>query len=190
MILNIKDLITKYFPKESLARHYYLNHVEAVMQFALEICRLHPELHADTKIVKEGALLHDIGICRVHAPNIGCYGDHPYICHGILGAEIVMNELHDPILSQICITHVGIGITIQDIEKQNLPLPKQNMIPQTIEEKIVCYADKFFSKSEKHLTAPKTVEEIRKKLPLLGEGKLETFNAWTIQFGVPKYKNN
>ncbi|MDD4847364.1 MAG: HDIG domain-containing protein [Bacteroidales bacterium] len=179
------SLIRQYFSENTLSNYYYINHVQSVANFALDICQRHPELQADSWLVEESAWLHDIGICRVNAPDIGCTGNQPYICHGILGAQIVMNELHQPKIARICETHVGVGITIHDIEQQNFPLPKRDMIPLSIEEQIVCYADKFFSKSEKNLTTPKTVEEIQQKLLKFGNEKMAIFQHWIEIFGVP-----
>lgn len=185
--MTTHELINKYFPEGSISKYYYLNHVESVTKFALDICNMHPEFSADKTLVEKGAMLHDIGICRVNAPDIGCFGEHPYICHGFLGAEIVMQELYDMKIANICMTHIGMGITIEDIEKQNLPLPKKNMVPETIEEKIVCYADKFFSKSNKNLLQPKSLEEAQKSIKKFGEEKLKMFNHFVHFFGIPSF---
>jgi hypothetical protein len=48
----------------------------------------------------------------------------------------------------ICERHVGAGISADEICSRRLPLPNRNMLPVTIEEQIICYADKFFSKSK------------------------------------------
>ena len=42
---------------------------------------------------------------------------------------------------------MGAGLSIADIEKHNFPIPKRDMMPTTIEEKIICFADKFFQKT-------------------------------------------
>ena len=61
-------------------------------------------------------MLHDIGIFLTHAPQIGCHGDKPYICHGYLGRELLEKEGF-PRHAIVCETHVGVGLTIADIEK-------------------------------------------------------------------------
>lgn len=184
IFMAIQEIIEQYFPKNSLSGYYYQTHVEAVTKFALSICKEHPNLKADEKIVEKGAMLHDIGICRVNAPDIGCFGEQPYICHGILGAEIIMQELNDSKIARICKTHIGMGITIEDIEKLNLPLPKENMVPETIEEQIVCFADKFFSKTKKNLTHPKALDEVQRLVGKFGEEKLKMFNHLVQLFGT------
>lgn len=47
--------------------------------------------------------------------------------------------------------HTGIGVSIKDIEKDKIPLPKREMIPVSIEKKIICFADNFFSKKKDFL---------------------------------------
>ncbi len=46
----------------------------------------------DRLFIEEAALLHDIGVCQVHAPGLGLHGRHPYIMHGVLGREILERE--------------------------------------------------------------------------------------------------
>ena len=165
-----------------MVRNYYIAHVECVTKKALAICDRNPHLQADRDLVAAGAMLHDIGICRVFAPEIGCYGDAPYIRHGILGAEIVRQEGWDEIVP-FCENHIGVGLTETDIVNQHLALPKRDMFPQTIEQKIVTFADKFFSKSQKHLTTPKSIKKIRANLVRYGVEKIAIFNQWCELFG-------
>ena len=91
-------------------------------------------------------MLHDIGIFMTNAPQLGCYGDKPYICHGYLGRELLEKEGF-PKHAIVCETHIGVGLTIADIEKNNFPLPRRDMTPKTLEEQIVCFADNFFRKT-------------------------------------------
>jgi len=58
------------------------------------------------------------------------------------------------------------------------------MIPLTTEEKLICYADKFYSKSDKHLTIPRSPEKIRKKILKYGEEKLQQFEIFVNLFGI------
>jgi uncharacterized protein len=174
-------IINKYFPEGSKARPYYVSHVESVTKKALELCRQHRDLNLDCALVEQAAMLHDIGIWSVNAPYIGCFGDAPYIQHGILGAKIVRNEELAEI-APFCENHIGTGITIADIRLQHLPLPERNMEPQTTEQKLVAYADKFFSKTQKNTTEPKSIEEIYKSLRRYGEEKITIFEQWRLLF--------
>ena len=176
--MNPLEIIDKYCKGEEL-RHILLTHSRAVADKALTIARNHPELQADEQFIEEAALLHDIGIVRVNAPAIVCVGTEPYICHGILGAEILRAEdLERHAL--VCERHTGTGLTLQQIINQQLPLPHRDMQPVSIEEQIICFADKFFSKTR--LETEKTVEEAHRSLEKFGAEGLVKFDAWCGMF--------
>ena len=63
---------------------------------------------------------------------------------------------------------------------QNLPLPHQDFLPETMEEKVICYADKFFSKT--HLDREKTIEKAEKSLMKFGEEGVKRFQQWERMF--------
>jgi uncharacterized protein len=145
-----------------------------VVKKALATADAVKHLSPDRAFIEEAALLHDIGIFMTHAPKIGCYGEKEYICHGYLGRELLEREgLPDHGL--VCERHIGMGLSICDIERLNLPLPRRDMLPVTLEEKIICYADKFFSKRIGLLAEEKPVEEIRREVGNFGEGNLGRF---------------
>lgn len=171
-------LINKYY-HDATQRDILLKHSRAVANKALEIAHRHPELNIDVHFVEEAALLHDIGILNVNAPAIACYGTESYIKHGILGAEILRQEgLERHAL--VCERHTGTGLTLQQIIEQNLPLPHRDMQPVSIEEQIICFADKFFSKTR--LNTEKTVEQARRSLEKFGMEGLVKFDAWCERF--------
>ncbi len=173
-------LIEKYYVKHSVAYNALINHSQMVTELAVDIARRHPELQADIAFIKEAAMLHDIGIIFTNAPDIGCYGEYPYICHGYLGRDIV-EQAGMPIHARVCERHTGTGLTREDIVDQNLPIPVRDMRPETIEEQIICFADKFYSKGDIMLQLPP--HHIRKKLSKYGEEKVEQFDIWMEMFG-------
>ena len=176
--MNPIELIDKYCQNEK-QKHILLTHSISVANKAIAIAKQHPEIHADEKFIKEAALLHDIGIVYVNAPAIECYGKEPYIRHGILGAEILRNEgLERHAL--VCERHTGTGLTLQQIIEQGLPLPHCDMQPISIEEQIICFADKFFSKTR--LDTEKTTEQARHSLEKFGSAGLEKFDKWCELF--------
>lgn len=176
--MNALEIIDKYCTEERL-RDILLTHSRAVADKALDIVRCHPELEADAAFIEEAALLHDIGIVHVDAPAIACFGTEPYIKHGVLGAELLRNEgLERHAL--VCERHTGTGLTLQQIMKQGLPLPHRDMQPVSIEEQLICFADKFFSKT--NLDREKTVEQARRSLEKFGEEGLVKFDAWCARF--------
>jgi uncharacterized protein len=130
-----------------------------------------------------GGMLHDIGICFTDAPEIGCFGNLPYLAHGYKGRELLENEgLHH--IAPVCERHIGVGITIDDIRNNSLPIPLRDMTPQTIEEKIICYADKFYSKSASNLSQPKALAKVQKSLRKYGEEKWKVFEEMMNLFGT------
>lgn len=156
LYMNTLKIIEKYYKKNSLSYNILLSHSRMVAKKALEIAK-----DADLKFIEEASMLHDIGIFLTDAPDIGCFGKKPYICHGYLGREILEKEgfLRHAL---VCERHMGAGITLKEIEEKNLPLPKRDMLPLSTEEKIICLADKFFSK--KTGSFEKSVSQIEKEM--------------------------
>lgn len=126
-------------------------------------------------------MLHDIGIFRCNAPDICCTGPLPYICHGVEGRKILEAE-GLPRHALVCERHTGAGLTVADIESQHLPLPRRDMTPQSLEEKLICYADKFFSKSG-DITAEKPLDKVRRSMERHGRDTLERFDRLHELFG-------
>ena len=83
----------------------------------------------------------------------------------------------------ICERHVGVGISAKDVRQHNLPLPPRDMLPVTIEEQIICYADKFFSKNINGKKAEKkTIDKIISGLRSYGPDKVKRFQSWVDLF--------
>jgi len=180
---RITEIIEKYYPPGSIRHSIYLPHCTAVTELALKIARLHPEFQADETMIEFGGMLHDIGIFFTNAPEIGCYGELPYLAHGFMGRELLEKE-NLPLIATVCERHIGVGITLKDIKKRNLPLPLRDMTPQTNEEKIVCYADKFFSKSADNPLLPKPLEKVKKSISKYGPDKWKIFEGMMKLFGT------
>jgi uncharacterized protein len=180
---NYLNLIEKYYQPGSLRYKIYLPHCTAVKDLSLRIAKAQPELGADLVKIEWGAMLHDIGIFLTDAPELGCFGSLPYIVHGFKGRKLLEKE-GLPEIAPVCERHIGVGITIKDIEERNLPLPRRDMTPQTIEEKIICYADKFFSKSSADLAVPKPLEKVKKSILKHGENKWLVFEEMMEMFGT------
>lgn len=175
--------ITEFLPKEPNLRKLLLTHSRCVAKKALEIAdqyhRNHPERpEPDRMFIAEAALLHDIGIEACDAPGIHCFGPLPYICHGVEGSRRLA-EAGKFRHALVCERHTGSGLTAEEIADEALPLPERDMLPVSIEEKIICYADKFFSKNPESLTSEKSLDEIRKSMSKFGPAPLERFNVLT-----------
>ena len=128
-------------------------------------------------------MLHDIGIFYADAPEIGCHGNYHYLCHGYLGRALM--EKHGLAAhGRVCERHVGVGLTASDIISQGLPLPVRDMVPDTIEEQIICFVDTFYSKTPPPAGKRRSPEEVIAALAPYGAGKVDTFRTWLKRFGA------
>lgn len=177
--MNPLDLINIYYPEENELKNILLIHSRKVAEKALAIAKAHPEFHLDESFLYEASMLHDIGIFLTDAPRIYCFGTEPYIRHGLLGAELIRKEGF-PRHALVCERHTGAGISLANINQQKLPLPQRDMLPVSLEEQVICFADKFFSKTR--LVHEKTVEEARRSLLKFGDDGLERFDKWCKDF--------
>ena len=172
-------LIDKYYSDNLPLKSLLLLHSSLVARKALTIVDGHPELGADRGFVEEAAMLHDIGIFLTDAAPIHCFGSYHYICHGYLGAELLRGE-GLPRHALVAERHTGTGLTLGQIIERNLPVPHRDMVPVSIEEKVICFADKFFSKT--HPEREKSVDEAAASLAKFGEDTLMRFRCWCDLF--------
>lgn len=179
-MVNAEEIIHRHCAGNNALEQLLLRHSRDVARKALQVADQHPELHLDRQFLEEAALLHDIGIVKVDAPGIHCHGTEAYIRHGLLGAEILYQE-GLPRHARVAGRHTGTGITRQAIESQGLPLPPDDYVPETPEEQVVCYADKFFSKS--HPEHEKTLDEAMRSLWKFGPECTAVMERWNEMFG-------
>jgi len=86
----------------------------------------------DVALVRVGGMLHDIGRCVTND-----------VSHGVEGGKIV-RALREEELARIVERHVGGGIKAGEIAG----FPKRDFMPETLEEKVVCYADKLIEEMQ------------------------------------------
>jgi len=84
----------------------------------------------DSRVVLAGALLHDVGRSKIQT-----------VRHGLEGSEMIREEGVDEKVVEVVKRHVGAGISTS--EAKTLDLPELDYIPRTLEERIVCFADKM-----------------------------------------------
>lgn len=181
--MNPLDLIGIYYRPGTLAYRVLTAHSKAVAEAALTVAQRVAHLAPDTGFIQEAAMLHDIGICRVNAPEIGCFGASSYVCHGWLGAQIL--ESHGlPAHARVCERHVGVGLSAEDIARQQLALPVRDMLPETLEEQIICFADLFFSKMPPPDGTRKDPAAVAASLEPWGPEKTGRFKHWQQIFGA------
>ena len=175
------EIIRKYYDPGSDAYHILVGHSRLVARRSLEIAARVAYLRPDTVFIGEAAMLHDIGIFMTDGPAIDCHGDRPYVCHGYLGRELLERE-GLPRHALVCERHVGVGIGIEDIDRLKLPVPRRDMLPLSIEEKIICYADKFFSKGDGQCGRERTADDVRRSIGKYGTQYIERFEEMRRMF--------
>ncbi len=164
-LMDYQAIIDKYYPADNELRRLLLHHSRQVARRCQLIAQRHPDLHLDTAFLEEAAMLHDIGIRWCDAPSIYCYGTEPYLRHGPIGGEVLRREGYER-HARVCERHTGTGLP--------------GLEPQTIEEQVVCYADKFYSKS--HPDRERTVEQTAQSLEKFGHEGVEKFLRWAERF--------
>lgn len=172
-------LYDKYYADNKPLYDLLMTHSRCVADKALTISLSHPELGADNTFVEEAAMLHDIGIYLTDAPPIHCSGTNPYIAHGYLGAELLRTE-GLPRHALVCERHTGTGLSLQTIIDRNLPIPHRDMRPVSVEEVLVCFADKFYSKTRPSIE--KSVSDVERSLSRFGTEEVERFREWCERF--------
>lgn len=177
--MNYQSVIDKYYPAGTRRRDIYMLHSRQVADKALAIAR-DKGLDLDLSLVEAAAMLHDIGIFLTDAPSIDCHGTEPYLRHGILGAELLRCEGVGEEIAGVAERHTGAGLTAEDIRMFSLPVPEGDYVPRTLLERLVCYADKFYSKSAD--MREKSLERVRASMARLSPKTLERFDALHMEF--------
>lgn len=181
MTAETSRIINKYYPEGTRLRDIYLRHCRSVADLALRINE-ERKLGLNPKTVETAAMLHDIGIFLTDADGIDCHGIEPYIRHGILGAELLRKEGFPEEIACIAERHTGAGITRNDIAEMQLPLPLGDYMPETLLERLVCYADKFYSKTR--LDSAKNLERVRGSMLRHSQSTLDRFDALYREFEI------
>ena len=129
-----------------------IRHSKAVAELAVRIASKCTKdgINVDTQLVHIGALLHDIGRSKTHS-----------VHHVAVGAEIARSLALPASVISIVERHVGGGITAD--EASELGWPNKSHMPETLEEKIVTYADKLIDNA-KIVPIEKNIRKLKKEL--------------------------
>ncbi len=129
-------------------------HSEKVADKAMEISRKIKKAKVDMNLIEIGALLHDVGRTKTHS-----------FKHALIGGKILKERGFSEKLARICETHILGGLDKEDAKE--VGLPEKDYLPLTLEEKIICLADK-------HMAGTREVS-IK-----------ERFNIWFRKYGRSK----
>ena len=160
----------------------------AVYTHSRIVCEIAEQLHAssgvdaDLSLVRAGALLHDVGVYRLYDA-AGRLDHGQYIRHGVLGHELLRAEGLPEEVCRFASHHTGVGLTREDVLRQQLPLPPADYIAETPEEALVMYADKFHTKTAPpaFLTPAAYAAYVRR----FGQEQVAAFAAMRVRFGDP-----
>jgi uncharacterized protein len=138
-----------FFLLENKTPKNVIEHCSTVSALATDIAkRIKAKGHKiDVSFVETAGLLHDIGRSKTQD-----------IRHGIEGAEILKEY---PKYARVCECHIGGGITKDEAVK--LGLPPKDFLPITLEEKVVCLADKLVS-GDTRMTLDETIRKFGERL--------------------------
>ena len=178
--MDYREIIDAYYPLDNELKKIYNVHAEKVTALALEMARRHPELELDLQFVEEAAMLHDLGIFLTDAPRIYCYGTEPYLCHGYLGAKLLRSRGYER-HARVCERHTGTGLTKETIASNGWGLPVKDFVPETLEEQLICFADKFYSKT-KYLETARTFEQVVESMSGISPEAVEKVRHWAKMF--------
>lgn len=177
-----QGIIDRFYPAGTRLRDIFMTHSRSVADLALELAKVN-NLPLDPDLIEAAAMLHDIGIFLTHAPSIACTGSEPYIRHGILGAALLREAGAGEMMARVAELHTGSGLTSAEITQQKLPLPARDYLPSSLLEKLICYADKFYSKSGD--MKRKNFDRVRGALAAKNSSAAERFDSLAGIFGRP-----
>lgn len=183
-MFKAREFFDSIYPADSPARRVLLLHSLKVAALAnyLNRCR---NLGLDERTVSDAALLHDIGIGSTDAPGIHCFGSEPYLAHGAIGADMLRRAGAPEQFAAVAERHTGTGLTPNEIDAQNLPLPSgRDYMPRTVLERLICYADCYYSKTGAQVI--KSRERILTGLQRFGDGVARRFLEMEKEFGTPE----
>jgi uncharacterized protein len=177
---EIRALHEKYAPSRAAFDVVY-PHCVIVCGIAVQLLA-RSDLGLDAELVRAGGLLHDIGVYRLYDP-AGQLDHAQYLRHGLLGHELLAGLGFPEAICRFASCHTGMGLSREDVRRQNLPLPVGDYLAETGEEQLVMYADKFHSKTDPPVFV--TAEEYAASVRRFGAEKVARFAAMCERFGEP-----
>ena len=176
-----QEIIDSIYPAGRQVRGILLSHSRSVATAAIDIARRH-RLDIPADEIETAAMLHDIGIIATDAPGIDCFGTQPYLTHGAVGADMLRASGADEKYARVAERHTGAGLTADEIAASGLPFPPGRCyMPETTLEKLICYADCFYSKGGDGKR--KSLERVEASMAKFGPEVLNRFRRLHAMFG-------
>lgn len=140
--------------KKMKVPYHVRRHSLKVAEKALVIAEEITKMKVNLNLIEIGALLHDIGRSKTHG-----------FKHALIGGKILRERGFSEKLARICETHILGGLDKEDAKA--VGLPERDFLPNSIEEKIICLADK-------HMAGTRDVSVEQR------------FNRWFLKYGKTK----
>lgn len=118
--------------KKMKVPYHVRRHSLKVAEKALVIAKKITKMKVNLNLIEIGALLHDIGRSKTHG-----------FKHALIGGKILRERGFPEELARICETHILGGLDKEDAKA--VGLPESDFLPNSIEEKIICLADKHMA---------------------------------------------
>jgi uncharacterized protein len=118
--------------KQVKVPYHVRRHSLKVAEKALEIAEKITKAKIDENLIEIGAILHDIGRAKTHG-----------FKHALIGGKMLKERGFSNNLVRICETHILGGLDKEDARE--VGLPERNYLPESLEEKIICLADKHMA---------------------------------------------
>ncbi len=174
-------IIHKYIKPDSPVYPLYIIHAILVTTKAVKIGKKLGLSEEQISFIEEASMLHDIGIIHTKDEEIHCTGNRPYILHTLEGQKILETEGLSE-YARVARNHIGLGITKEEIINKGLPFPPEDIMADRIEDRIISYADLFYSKTPSLLWQELSFKEVEKNIGKFGKDKLKIFHSWHKEF--------
>jgi len=182
MIPNVKriEAVHRRYAQNDVVFDLVYQHCQIVSEIALW-CVKEKSLDVNQDILQASCLLHDIGTYALFdAKGLGG-NEHNYKQHAIIGAALATEEGFDPRIAGAIRTHVLLGLTKKEIVEAGFGMPQKDYLPNTIEARLLCYADRFHSKHPTFNAYQPFVARLAIDLP----EQAEKLQASAKEFGIP-----
>jgi len=146
--------------REEGCKRSIIQHVCTVKMIAMAMAK---RSDADVKLVRAGALLHDVGRCK-----------RQDALHASEGARIARERGLSTELVKVIERHVAAGLTHE--EAGSIGLPEGDYMPETLEEKIVCHADNLVKGPIGIQTLQEAVEQMLRRGYLVTAGRMKAMH--------------
>jgi len=153
-----------------------ISHSVAVADLALRIGEemQRQGIRVDKELIEKGALLHDIGYVRsttqpIEIPEYKTSGlklpaYYDLVRHQQVGAQMVMEMGFPKAVALIALRHDSVMLTNDERRKLKIePVPDDDILPKTFEEKAVQYADMLVFLTTMGLSPWSDIELVREK---------------------------